>query len=111
MYPSVTLINVKPRIFGYNQIWKLFIKNFLLINNRIEKGSESKYFPLIARDPVQRVFIQALGTQNSLKKIVSFAMKYVYAIPMLTTRKDGEFMNSKVHRSVYGCCKCNWRNK
>ena len=88
--------------------------NFLskiLINNHIEKGSESKYFPLIARDPVQQEFIQALGTQNSLKKIVSFAMKYVYAIPMLTMRKDGEFMNSKVHRSVYGCCKCNWRNK
>ena len=39
------------------------------------------------RDPVQPELIQALGTQNSLNEFVSFAMKYVRAIPILIVRE------------------------
>ena len=49
-----------------------------------------------ARGPVQPEVIQALGTENNLNKFVSFAIKYVHAIPMLITRVDWEFVNSKV---------------
>ena len=40
----------------------------------------------LVRDMVQPELVQALATPNSLKKFVSFAMKYVYATPMLVTR-------------------------
>ena len=46
--------------------------------------------------PVQPELAQALETQNSLNEFVSFAMKYVRAIPMLITRVDWEFVNSKL---------------
>ena len=39
------------------------------------------------------------GARNNLKKFVSFALKYVHAIPMHRTRADGESVNSKVQES------------
>ena len=36
------------------------------------------------------------GARSNLKKFVSFALKYVHAIPMDITRADGESVNSKV---------------
>ena len=39
------------------------------------------------------------GALNNLKKFVSFALKYVHAIPMHITRVDGESVNSKVQES------------
>ena len=47
------------------------------------------------RSSAQPELVQALGTQDSLNKFVSFAMKYVDAIPMLITIVDGKFVNSK----------------
>ena len=41
-------------------------------------------------------YSQALGTQNSLGKFVSFAMKYVHEIPMFIMRVNCDFVNSKV---------------
>ena len=38
---------LNQEFFWHNQIGKLFVRNLILINNRIERGSENKYFPLI----------------------------------------------------------------
>ena len=51
-----------------------------------------------------------MGTQNSLKKFVSFPITYVHMIPLLITMVNWEFVK-KCRRLVDGCWKCNWKNK
>ena len=43
------LSSVKSNIFGHNQVGYIFISNFMLINNRIDGGSENNYSSLIVR--------------------------------------------------------------
>ena len=50
MYLLGTLASFKSRISEYKQIWWIFIKNFKLVNNHIERGSENKYFPVYFPD-------------------------------------------------------------
>ena len=80
MYPSGTLISVKSRTLGYNQIWQLFINNFPVIvrissslPTRTATQYESILFPIKFRYTNNNFYVMVLEIEiRGLAQFIGF---------------------------------------